>query len=36
VIFETALDDPLTLYPITAYEVPAPSGKKKRKRNGER
>lgn len=33
VVFETVLYDPLTVYPITAYEVPPPGrGKKRRKR----
>ena len=33
IIFEQALDDPLTIYPITAYEVPPPSRTaRKRKR----
>lgn len=33
VIFELVSDDPLTIYPITAYEVPPPGrGKRRRKR----
>ena len=32
VVFENVSDDPLTVYPITAYEVPPPSPRKRRKR----
>ncbi len=33
VVFERVSDDPLTVYPITAYEVPPPSlGKRRKKR----
>jgi hypothetical protein len=33
VVFERVSDDPLTVYPITAYEVPPPApGKRRRKR----
>jgi hypothetical protein len=32
VVFEWVSDDPLTVYPITAYEVPTPGPKKRRKR----
>jgi hypothetical protein len=32
VIFEQVTEDPLTVYPITAYEVPPPSPRKRRKR----
>jgi hypothetical protein len=32
VIFEHVSDDPLTVYPITAYEVPPPGPRKRRKR----
>jgi hypothetical protein len=32
VIFEMVSDDPLTVYPITAYEVPPPGPRKKRKK----
>jgi hypothetical protein len=31
VVYETVGDDPLTLRPITAYDVPPPPPKKKRK-----
>jgi hypothetical protein len=31
VVFEQVSDDPLTVYPITAYEVPPPGPKKRRK-----
>ena len=29
VVWETALDDPLTIYPITAYDVPRPRRKRR-------
>jgi hypothetical protein len=32
VVFEQVSDDPLTIYPITAYEVPPPGRRKRRKR----
>jgi len=32
VVFERVSDDPLTVYPITAYEVPPPGSRKRRKR----
>jgi hypothetical protein len=32
VIFELVTDDPLTVYPITAYEVPPPGKSKRRKK----
>lgn len=32
VVFERVFDDPLTVYPITAYEVPPPGLRKRRKR----
>jgi hypothetical protein len=32
VIFERVSDDPLTVYPITAYEVAPPGPRKRRKR----
>jgi len=32
VIFERVSDDPLSVYPITAYEVPPPSPRKRRKK----
>jgi hypothetical protein len=32
VIFEYVSDDPLTVYPITAYEVAPPAPRKRRKR----
>jgi hypothetical protein len=32
VVFENVLGDPLTVYPITAYEVPPPGPRKRRKR----
>lgn len=32
VIFEEVTDDPLMLFPITAYEVTPPSGRKRKKR----
>jgi hypothetical protein len=32
VVFENVSDDPLTVYPITAYEVPPPSSRKRRKK----
>jgi hypothetical protein len=32
VVFECVSDDPLTVYPITAYEVPPPSSHKRRKK----
>ena len=32
VIFERVSDDPLTVYPITAYEVPPPDPRKRRKK----
>jgi hypothetical protein len=32
VVFERVSDDPLTVYPITAYEVPPPSPGKRRKK----
>ena len=27
VVWETALEDPLTIYPVTAYEAPRPRGR---------
>jgi hypothetical protein len=32
VVFEEVSADPLTVYPITAYEVPPPNRRKRRKR----
>jgi hypothetical protein len=32
VVFERVSDDPLMVYPITAYEVPPPGPRKRRKR----
>jgi hypothetical protein len=32
VVFERVSDDPLAVYPITAYEVPPPGGRKRRKK----
>ncbi len=32
VVWETVLDDPWTIYPVTAYEVPPPQAKKKTNR----
>jgi hypothetical protein len=32
VLFERVSDNPLSVYPITAYEVPPPSPRKRRKR----
>jgi len=32
VVFERVSDDPLTVYPITAYEVPPPGPRKRRKK----
>jgi hypothetical protein len=32
VVFEKVSDDPLTVYPITAYEVPPPGPRKRRMR----
>jgi len=32
VVFERVSDDPLAVYPITAYEVPAPGPRKRRKK----
>ena len=32
VIFERVSDDPLSVYPITAYEVPPPNPRKRRKK----
>ena len=32
VVFEWASDDPLTVYPITAYEVPPPGSRKPRRK----
>jgi hypothetical protein len=32
VIFEKVSDDPLTVYPITGYEVPPPGPRKRRKK----
>jgi hypothetical protein len=32
VVFELVSDDPLTIYPITAYEVPVPGPRERRKR----
>jgi hypothetical protein len=32
VVFERVSDEPLTVYPITAYEVPLPGPRKRRKR----
>ena len=32
VVFERVSEDPLTVYPITAYEVPLPGSRKRRKR----
>ena len=32
VIFECVSDDPLTVFPITAYEVPPPAPRKRRKK----
>ena len=32
VVFENVSDDPLTVYPITAYEVPPPGPKKPRRK----
>jgi hypothetical protein len=32
VVFERVSDDPLTIYPITAYEVPPPGKSKRRKK----
>ena len=32
VVFEKVSDDPLTVYPITAYEVPLPIPRKRRKK----
>ncbi|HEV3262174.1 MAG TPA: hypothetical protein VG013_35305 [Gemmataceae bacterium] len=32
VVFERVSDDPLTVYPITAYEVPPPGPRKRRRR----
>jgi len=32
VVFDRVSDDPLTVYPITAYEVPAPGPRKRRKK----
>lgn len=32
VIFERVIDEPLTVYPITTYEVPPPGPRKKRKK----
>ena len=32
VVFEKVADDPLMVYPITAYEVPPPGPRKRRKR----
>ena len=32
VVFEKVSDDPLTVYPLTAYEVPPPGPRKRRKR----
>jgi hypothetical protein len=32
VVFERVSDDPLTVYPITAYEVPPPGKGKRRKK----
>lgn len=32
VIYEHVSDDPLTVYPITAYEVPPPRPRKRRKK----
>jgi hypothetical protein len=32
VVFEKVSNDPLAVYPITAYEVPPPSPRKRRKR----
>jgi hypothetical protein len=32
VVFEFVTDDPLMIYPITAYEVPPPASRNRRKR----
>jgi hypothetical protein len=32
VVFECVSDDPLTVYPITAYEVPPPGPRKRRRK----
>lgn len=32
VVYELVDDDPLTLRPVTAYDVPPPAGKKRRKK----
>lgn len=32
VVYELVDDDPLTLRPVTAYDVPAPVAKKKRRK----
>jgi uncharacterized DUF497 family protein len=32
VVYELVDDDPLTLRPVTAYDVPAPNSKKKRRK----
>jgi len=32
VVFERVSDDPLTVYPITAYEVPPPAPRKRRRK----
>jgi hypothetical protein len=32
VVFEQVSEDPLTIYPITAYEVPPPRSRKRKKR----
>ena len=32
VVFENVSDEPLTVYPITAYEVPPPASRKRRKK----
>ena len=32
VVFEQALEDPLTIYPITAYEVPPPRPRTRRRK----
>jgi len=32
IVFERVFEDPLTVYPITAYEVPPPGPRKRRKK----
>jgi uncharacterized DUF497 family protein len=33
VVWEHVLDDPLTMYPVTAYEAPEPRARKRKRRN---